>query len=66
MNAPVHYSDWSEAPGVRIACTQKAVTPAWDRPALTETPEVYVSIGGLHYSYDRTKITCDKCRESLQ
>ncbi len=74
MDEPVHLSDWSQQPDVRIACTQQYGTPAWkgtpaDRPNL---PKGVYSLDidggpreGVLYTFDTAKVTCQRCKNAV-
>lgn len=63
---PIHYSDYASQPDVRIYCDGSWTTPAW-APAddKTEMPAVYRADTMALYTFERPRVTCERCLAKL-
>ncbi len=59
---PVHLSDWSDQPSVRIKCSQRWGSPWTQRSDLPEgVHEMDVDGVTVFYTFDSDKVTCSAC-----
>jgi hypothetical protein len=61
----VHFCDYASQPDIRIACDQKWTTPylAPGEVRIDRFRRVFPGMDGRSYTFEKTRVTCPKCKE---
>lgn len=60
IDETVHLVLYASQPNLLIECDESVTSPSWKQERKIES--VFTTIEGRYYTFDRDKVTCEKCK----